>query len=119
MQNPKFEYGACHEVHPTHGMDVEKGMILIQGVVNFEILPKSEADQWLTGDAEYDWEITTNPWYYIQRVDEDFDPISYLHFLPEFALEEIIEEAKWEKEKARKKIEFNKKIEIIRSIVLG
>jgi len=101
------------------GLDVEKGEAIIQGIVGYGILQEQESGIWLTGDAEEDWDIITSPWYYLQMVDEDIDPISYTFILPEFALEEVVHKANREKEKARKKIEFNKKIEIIRSIVLG
>lgn len=113
----KFEYGALYDIHPTWGIDIEKGKYQIFGIMHCTSLPDwVNVEAWETGDAEFDFLLISEPWYALQNCEcEDDDQIN---FLPEFAMREVTHKANIEKVKAWTK-ESQRKNQIINSIILG
>jgi hypothetical protein len=110
--NTKFEYGELYDIHPTYGIDIQKGSIQIVGILNSQALPNWICpEEWETGNADFDYDLIILPWYAFQYCEDDNDEVSYL---PQFALEEVIRKANIEKVK-----EWKRKNQIVNSIILG
>lgn len=89
---PKFQFGQTLEIAPTLALALEAGEIVITGILYPTSLPEYiDQKSWLIGDAEFDFAVQTEPWYFYQYVDEDLEGETY--DLPQFALIEAMNQA--------------------------
>lgn len=90
----KFYIGEIYEIAPTEGLDVPRGQIQILGIVNATIVPDwVNIELWETGDADFDWELFSKPWYAFCTSED----VTETNYLPEWALDEVYHKARKEK----------------------
>lgn len=91
-QNTMFKYGQVLRVAPTMGVDCDPGEIVITGIMYPSSLPGYiDKQSWEFGEADLDFELNTQPWYFFQYTREDLEGDTY--DLPQFALEEVTDKA--------------------------
>jgi hypothetical protein len=101
MFDPKFEYCKVYEIAPTYGLDVPRGEVVINGIIHPSFLPKDiDIQAWLIGVQKDDFHTLEQPWYLFQIIS-DCEENGLELDLPQWALEEVINQAKKEKEKAQ------------------
>jgi hypothetical protein len=88
---PKFQYGELLKVKSTPGLDLPTGEIVIMGICNPDCLPSYiDFQAWAIGEAEFDFDLATQPWYFFKYTDRDEDET---YDLPQFAMEEAVDAA--------------------------
>ena len=103
MKNQKYNIGEHHDVYPTIGLQgVEEGTIAIHGMVTYEGLPAGyPKEAWLVDEPEEDLDLIESPWYIYRYTDSsEFADTDIVYYMPQWALEEVIQEAKKQREAA-------------------